>query len=106
MTKYVPMDVSKSWLFFVLSMIIYVSTSTDLQIISEKIKLYINHPDVRILTGMASCQVDKSEKYLPLDIPSDPVASSRSTAMMPQFDLNNRGVYRELHDTLDVSIFR
>ena len=46
MAQYVPMDVSVSWLLFVLTMIIYVSTFIVLHKISENFRLYMDMPSI------------------------------------------------------------
>ena len=39
------------------------------------------------------------------DPPTDNSKISKTTKMFAHFDMNEKGMYRELHDQLDVSVF-
>ena len=111
LTKYEPMDVSTSWLLFVLTMIIYVSTFIVLQTISEKFRIYmdldIDIPNAQITRGIIQTKPADGEDNK--EINSDPIPgpiTSDGKKTLSRFKVDSKGCYRELHETLDVSIFR
>ena len=111
MTKYEPMDVSTSWLLFVLTMIIYVSTFIVLQTISEKFRIYmgldIDIPNAQVIRGIIQTKPIDGENNKNINNDHIPdLITSDGKQTLSRFKVDSKGCYRELHETLDVSIFR
>ena len=115
MIRVVAMEAHMEWLLFMLTGIIYGFTFLMLQLVAERFRMYITHPDVRILLGFKVLPGDDTNpehtgstfETVPsvihgLPIPPSPINSG----MLFNFDSNTRGNYKELHETLDVSVFK
>ena len=103
MIRVVPMEVSMEWLLFVLTAIIYVTTFLVLQMIADRFRDYILHQDTLIVPGSNADTRNDTTKNV---IGGNKIEPTKMGAVNFRFDSQVRGVYRELHDTLDVSVFK
>ena len=100
------MDMSTSWILFVLTLLIYLGTITSLHTIAEKFRLRMNTPDIQIIRGVQhASSANNVTTPTPEGIYNAPAVLNRAPSFSKLY-LNSTGGYRELHETLDVSIFR
>jgi len=99
------MEPSTGWLLFVLTMIIHACTFFILQSIADKFSSYMLRTDLSIVKGVP---IPKKQENLPHGIKSD-----QNRYMLPDFNIpiggiggSKRAEYQQLHETLDVSVFR
>ena len=122
MIRVTVMEPSEAWLLFVLTVIIYGTTVFILHWIADRFRDYAVPPDSLILRGSNSNlkAVTKPEQGTSppnggvisqgIHVPSG--KSVASTGFMSAtyglfgIDSTSRGIYTELHDTLDVSVFK
>jgi len=102
MIRVVPMEVSMEWLLFVLTAIIYVTTFLVLQVIADRFRDYIQHQDTFIVTGSNHAIQHDTTKNV---TDGDENETGKSSSTSSHIDSQSRGVYRELHEKLDVSVF-
>ena len=102
MIRVVQMEASMEWLLFVLTTIIYVTTFLVLHLIADRFRDYILHQDTLIVNGFNTATRNDKNKN---NLNQETLEVNKTGAVHSRFDSQVRGVYRELHDTLDVSVF-
>ena len=105
MIRVTQMNVSTEWLLFTLTTIIYVTTFFILQMVADKFRDYILCHDTLIVSGVNTFARDDTEKTFTYE----PVNEHDSIKLPVIQNLHGQvgsGVYRELHEALDVSVFR
>ena len=97
------MEPSTGWLLFVLTMIIHACTFFILQSIADKFSSYMLRTDLSIVKGVNP--IPKKQENIPHGIKSD-----QNRYILPEFRVpiigSKRAEYQQLHETLDVSVFR
>lgn len=110
MIRVEQMEPSTGWLLFVLTMIIHACTFFILQSIADKFSSYMLRTDLSIVKGVNP--IPKNQAGMQENLPHG-IKSDQSRYMLPDFNIpiggiggSKRGQYQQLHETLDVSVFR
>ena len=110
------MDPSILWLLFMMTLLVHVFTFFILQVIADKFSIYIVRPDITLANGINETG-ESSRIKQKLKVPNEkseqhftglenPIKASDSKMGTLRVNDYNRGQYQELHETLDVSVFR
>jgi len=109
------MDPSVMWLLFMMTCLVHIFTFFILQTVADKFSVYIVRPDITLVKGVSQrvesnnikkkieASNDQNETHLQFIGPTNQVKASSSALRVNDY---NRGQYQQLHETLDVSVFR
>jgi hypothetical protein len=107
MIRVEQMEPSTGWLLFVLTMIIHACTFFILQSVADRFSTYMLRPHANIVKGVDP--IPKKQAEMHENLPHE-THSAQIRYMLPEFRLpiigSKRTEYQQLHETLDVSVFR
>ena len=117
MNRLEQMDPSILCVLFMMTLLVHVFTFFILQVIADKFSIYIVRPDITLVNGINESGESNRIKHK-LKVPNEqseqhfsglenvPIKANISSMSTLRVNDCNRGQYQELHETLDVSVFR